>query len=560
MAPDKILLRRMMLALVVVIAIVYWRAPFSEFLNYDDNIYVTNNLHVANGLTFEGIIWSFTSTEYSAWTPVTWLSLALDGSIYGLQPGGFHLTNLLLHAANAALLLLLIHALTRSPSSAFFVALIWCIHPLNVEPVMWISERKGLLSSFFGLLALLQWTRYKQFDDKTAFRRTHWLLALSLLAKPMLITLPALLILLDHWPFQQLNRQSLKRLIMEKRGILTLCVIAAGMAYYSQNASGAVKPSAMFPADQQITTAIGGYFNYFAKTCIPLPISQYSIFYPIPITPDFSRSIAGLAVLQGLLIVCYKCRTSKPAITVGLLWFLCMLIPVIATVKIGIQGPADRYMYFPMIGILIAAWHTFSPLISKWKHPQFWYAGGLTMVVLAQAATTISYTPMWQKSVTLFSHTLAHTRETPLTLNQLGLAYSREGDKATALPFFQRAIDYRELGIALADGLSEQGNTKRAIRRYLDVLRFQPDFARAHNNVAIAYAKEGQSRRAEYHWAEAINHGSAYLEAYENLANSFRQQGFIQQSDTVIQKAIAAAEASGKTNAIARLNTLLSQQ
>ncbi len=550
----------MMLALFVTLAILYWRAPFSEFLNYDDDLYVTNNPHIAQGLSLNSIGWAFTSTEYSAWTPLTWLSLGLDASIHGLRPSGFHLTNLLLHIGNALLLFLLIRKWTLSPWIAFLVAYLWSIHPLHVEPVMWISERKGLLSTFFGLLALLQWSRYKTSPDRKAYILTHVMLALSIMAKPMLITFPALLLLLDHWPFKKLESATIKPLIKEKLGFLIICLLGAWMALYSQDASGAVKPTSLFPADQRLTIAVGGYFDYFIRALIPLPINEYSIFHPIPINPDTGRLFAGLAVVQGLLIVAFKCRHSRPEITVGILWFLGTLVPVMGAVKIGIQGPADRYCYLPLMGGMIALAYALIHLMAISGKPWICLAAGMFVSGFLQPIVTSKYSARWSDSVTLFNHALAATRENPLLLNQIGLAHSRNGDKEKAIPYFQRAIDHRETQLAVGDGQLENGQTAQAIRTYLDVLRFQPDHPRAHNNLAIAYARESLFTKAEHHWTEAINHGNFYLEAYENLAKSFREQGFTNQANIVLLQAIKEATATGSTNEIQRIQSQIVPQ
>ncbi len=549
----------MMLALALVALIVFWRAPFSGFLNYDDDLYVTNNFHVANGLNPGSIAWAFTSTDYSTWTPLTWLSLGLDTTLFNLHPAGYHLTNLLLHIVNSLLLFLLLRRWTGDRVLAFLPALFWTFNPLNVETVMWISERKGLLSTTLGLLALIEWSRFKESGSRKAFQRTHLYLSLSLLAKPMLVTFPAMLLLIDLWPYGCLSVANLGKLIREKLGFILLCTGAGYMAYYSQKASGAVKPDALFPFDIRFPTAVGAYFNYVLKAFLPLPTTSYSIFYPVPVLPDIGRMFAGLAVIQGLLIISFRCLRSRPAVTMGLLWFLGTLVPVIGAVKIGIQAPADRYMYVPLIGLLVAASQFMKEIPQMRRGNPALLIGFLVLIGCLQAGTASRYSAAWKNSISLFEHARRATRPNPLILNQLGLAHSRIGESKIAIHYFEQAIRLRENNLNLADGMAEQGELKSAIRLYHDVLRFQPDHPRAHNNLGIAYARMDEHEKARHHWIEAINHGNAYLKAYDNLATSLIKAGDPDSARAVLTEAIKAAKGSGKTNELQRFTVILDQ-
>ncbi len=363
------------LLLAVVTLWVYWPARQFDFLGYDDPGYFTQNSHVQNGLTWNGVAWAFTSGDAANWHPLTWLSLMLDAELFGQQPAGLHLVNLLLHSANSILVFVLFRRLTAAHWTSGFVAALFALHPLHVESVAWISERKDLLCAFFVLLALLAYGRHVTGDKSQVTRKRNspvlvlspvtshlsrfyflslFFFALALMSKPMAVTLPFLLLLLDFWPLERFSTATLQRLLFEKIPFFALSVAISVVTFIVQKKGDAVETLATFPMGSRIENAFVSYARYFAKTIWPAALAA-----PYPHPGHWPVATVGLSVLLfvGFCLAAFWGARKFPFLFTGWFWFAGMLVPVIGLVQVGMQAMADRYMYLPAIGLfVIFAW------------------------------------------------------------------------------------------------------------------------------------------------------------------------------------------------------------
>jgi tetratricopeptide (TPR) repeat protein len=571
------------------------------YVNYDDSDYVTANTHVQSGLKWENVKWAFQSGHASNWHPLTWISHMLDLQIFGDKPGAQHLVSVGFHIANALLLFLLLRRMTGALWCSFMVATLFALHPLHVESVAWISERKDVLSALFFLLTLVAYVRYAECRRQKAEGRMKqaegasmphaarptdhasrftfhvsassaslWYslallcFALGLMSKPMLVTLPFVLLLLDYWPLHrfQLNTENSKlrtliRLLLEKLPFFALVVASSVVTFIVQRKGGAVSTSISLGA--RVANALVAYVRYIRKTLWP---NDLSILYPHPgHWPAWQ--VAGAAVLLAaicLVVALLACR--RPFAAVGWLWFCGTLVPVIGLVQVGIQSMADRYSYLPLIGLfIILVWG-----ISEWLPQRPWRTPMLVASSLSLLAActllTVRQIQFWRDSETLFGHAVNVTRDNYLAYNNLGfylngqgrtaeamenyrqalkinptyedalnnLGYALAGQKnyAEAIPLYEAALrirpDHVEVHNNLGNALSETGQINEAIRHYLVALQQQPDHADANNNLGIALAMQGKLGEAIPHFLTAIRSNPKYASAHSNLGNAYAVQ------------------------------------
>ncbi len=430
------------------------------FIAYDDGLYVAENPHVASGWSARGVRWAFTSASYADnWHPLTWLSHMLDVELFGLDPGPHHLVNACLHALNAVLLFVALRALTREVWPSALVAALFAVHPLRVESVAWIAERKDLLAGTFWMLALLAYARYARAPSPARYSRVALAFALGLMAKPATVTLPFVLLLLDVWPLGRLQTRipslapthpgtapgetrgpgSGFRILLEKLPLVALAVGASALTLVAQRAGGAI--SSALPFGERCANALESYWVYLRQAVYP---GGLAVFYPHPaiVEPGRSRLIAGLAAGLALAIataLAWRARSRAPWVLVGWLWFLGTLVPMIGLVQVGMQAHADRYTYLPSIGVGIAlvwgaaAWVRARPRLLSFA------ALGAVVVVLVLAFASRRALASWRDSITLFEHALAATEANWVAHNNLGLALGGEGRVDEALPHFEEA-------------------------------------------------------------------------------------------------------------------------
>ncbi|HEX4122440.1 MAG TPA: tetratricopeptide repeat protein [Verrucomicrobiae bacterium] len=502
------------------------------FVNYDDNEYVYDNPIVARGLTLKGLKWAFTSVRANNWHPVTWLSHMLDCQLYALHPAGHHLTNLLLHVGTVIALFLVLREMTGFLWRSAFVAAIFAIHPLRVESVAWISERKDVLSGLFFVLSIWAYVRYaRRPRSLVGYAVLMLLFALGLMSKPMLVTLPLLLLLLDYWPLQR--TESLGKLVLEKLPLLALSAASCGVTLLAQR--GAIQSTDSFSLPLRFENALVSCMVYLRQMAYPAGLA---VFYPYPShLPALEVVLAGV-LIGGISFVAWLLRRKQPWIVVGWLWYLTMLLPVAGIVQVGMQAHADRYTYLPQIGIYIGlTW-----LVAQW-HMRRELVGSLMAVLIAiLMVCAFRQTAYWHDSETLWTHTLACTTGNDMAHNNLGTAFLNEGKVEQAIQQFAAAMEIKpgdaDAHYSLGTALLQSGRVKQAIVQFKAAIQIMPDDADAHYNLALALRQEGNIKGAIAQFQSALKFDPHNAGAEYNLAVALRQVGNVDGAIAHYQKAI----------------------
>ncbi|HET6881381.1 MAG TPA: glycosyltransferase family 39 protein, partial [Pirellulales bacterium] len=438
-------------ALLLATGFVLIRVCLAGFSNFDDPYYVTDNMHVRQGLSPQAIWWAFTSTDVANWHPLTWLSLELDYELFGLSPAGYHLTNLVLHLANTWLLFWTLRVYTGSLGTSAWVAALFGMHPLHVESVAWVTERKDVLSTLFWLLTMLAYHRYARRRSLSRYLIVALLLALGLMAKQMLVTLPCVLLLLDYWPLCRLRlgsaslppscqaetsatpieSSSWQMLVLEKLPLLVLCLACSVLTLIAQSRGGAVSSSAVAPLAYRLMNVTDAYVAYLAKTIWPLNLA---VFYPHTLhRQSVLVAVGNFLVLLAITVWVFRSRRREPYLLVGWCWFLGTLVPVIGLVQVGAQALADRYTYVPLIGIFwMVVWGTDRLVTKRVLSAKLAMALGLTALVSFGACTWVQ-TGYWMDDVILWQHALAVSGPSNQVYDNLSGALLREGRYDDAL-------------------------------------------------------------------------------------------------------------------------------
>ncbi len=535
---------------VIVIATlsVYLPVKGYEFVVYDDSTYVSNNFRVQNGLTLENVLWSFTALEASNWHPLTWISHMTDIQLFGLNPGCHHLTSVFLHLLNTFLLFFWLNMFTGEFWKSSFVAALFAIHPLHVESVAWIAERKDVLSTFFCLLSLLTYSYYCLRNHCR-----HYLLSLlfficALMAKPMVVTLPFVFLLLDYWPlkrfpdlfskiFQSHDKRILRHLLMEKIPFFILASLSCWITLTAQHRT--VASVELFPLIPRLANSIISYTEYLSKTLFPFPLA---VLYPYPRTIYLLKVILCIGVILSISFLVARRIRNKPWLVVGWLWYLGTLAPVIGLVQVGVQGYADRYTYIPLIGLFIMIAWQIPEMTRSWKYKSICLsasAGGILCVLWVFTFFQIRH---WQNSFTLFEHTLKSTSENYVAHNNLGFSLAEKGNYNQAIVHYREAIrilpsfsySLENLGFILY----KQGNYEEATHYYQRAINFNSNSERSYYMLGNIYFEQKQINNAIVHYAKAIKIRQDYVEAMTNLAISLTFIGKSDESLALFKEAI----------------------
>ena len=455
------------------------------FLQYDDGTYVERNPNIQHGLSVSTVAWAFTTTRAANWHPLTWLSHALDWSLYGASPRGHHLSSLVLHAANVVLLFLLLDRMTGALFPSALTAALFAVHPLHVESVAWIAERKDVLSTLFWLLSTWAYVAYAEAPGKGRLVRVVVLMAVGLLAKPMLVTLPLTFLLLDAWPLERTDL-GWRSLLVEKLPLFALSAAAGVTTFFAQRAGGAVASLSRFPLEDRVANAIRSYAAYLGKTVWPRGLAA---FYPHPTALSAAAVALAAAMLIAVTAIAVKVRRRHPYVLTGWLWYVVTLLPVIGIVQVGNQGMADRYTYVPLIGIFVGVSWTVAALTAK---APMRGAIPAVAIVLALGALTHAQAAVWHDSVTLFESALASTPRNATALINLGAGLEARGKKSEAMSRYEEALrldsENRVAHNRIAGLLAAQGRLDEAAGHYQNVLRGNPKDPETLNNLGIALA------------------------------------------------------------------------
>ena len=520
--------RTIALLLALLTVLVYLPVRHAGLVVFDDPIYV-GDPHVRAGLTWAGVKWALTTFHASNWHPLTWLSHMLDASLFGADAGKQHLVNVWLHAANAILLFLLLMRMTKKMWPAAFVAALFALHPLHVESVAWLSERKDVLSTFFGLLALLAYSRYAEKSkvqspkSKVWYAWTFGLFALSLMAKPMLVTLPFVMLLLDAWPMGRIQilgisgtdaptRQhatrntNLSRVAIEKLPFLALTVASCVVTFLAQRGEAVVSLEQR-PLGLRLENAVVSYVEYLGKMLWP---AKLAVIYPLPIQiPAWQIGLAAIALIF-ISLFAWATRKNAPCLLIGWLWFLGTLVPVIGLVQVGGQALADRYTYVPLIGMFVAAAYGIDQLIARFRIPRPAASMAAAAVLVASLVATEYQLQFWQDSQKLFAHALAVTKDNAIAHINLGVALEQENRRPEARAEYRKAIEIEpnrfQARNNLANLLASMGRREEAYREYQEALRLNPGAAVTHINFATLLAEMGRFEDAlnEYRTAAQL--------------------------------------------------------
>ncbi len=506
---------------------VYGSVGHYDFVNYDDDIYLLNNDRLHDGLTVENAMWAVTTFHHSNWHPVTWLSWMLDVSLFGFSPGVFHIGNALLHAVNAWLIYGLFTLLTGARKPSFVVAALFAIHPLHVESVAWISERKDLLSTLFWLLTTLAYVHWTKRPSGARYALILSLFLLGLMAKPMLVTLPFTLILLDYWPLGRLaKREDLLARFREKWLLFVGVAASIVITYRAQQAGGALRDVSALPILTRVENSIVAYTDYLFHTIWPMNLS--------PFYPYLDEEILGLqAVLAGLPLVVITAFAvtqvrRRPYILFGWLWYLGTLVPVIGLIQVGEQAMADRYTYVPLLGIFVAA--TWALWERCEQSPRGLNVFLTTSAIACAALTTAAalQASYWKDSIQLFEHAVSVSENNHVAHNNLGVALQAAGEPGSE-SHFRRAL---EIQPGNADALSnlgsaslERGAFKEATAYYLDALQFRAADADAYANLGASLLPQGRYEEALGAYSQAVILRPEDMRIRVGLGNAYLQAG-----------------------------------
>jgi protein O-mannosyl-transferase len=536
------------LFLVVITLAVYWPVQNYGFVDFDDDLYVSENPHIQEGLTLKSITWafSFSEKEGTYWQPVTWLSHALDCQLYGLQPGKHHLTSLMFHMANSLLLFMVFKWMTGAFWRSAFAAALFAIHPINVDSVAWVAERKNVVSTFFWMLTMLSYVYYTKKPALGRYLLTFLLYVLGLLTKPMLVTLPFVLLLLDYWPLKrffygqlsgnenggrsktempEFKRFSLFHLIVEKIPFFILSGLSTGLSALSVQEKASL--ATLVPMDLRISNALVSYVKYIGNMIWPQGLT---VFYPYPRMVPAWETIGALFLLVCVSVLAIRSVKRVPYFIIGWLWFLGTLVPVLGLVQTGLwPAMADRFAYVPLIGLfMIFAWGV-PQICQNWRHRTICISASAVILLLILTTVTWKQLGYWKNSITLFEHNLRFTSNNDVAHNNLGIALGKQGRTEEAFKHFLLAIqinpDYENAHYNLGKTLDKRGHTEEAIEHLLLALRINPNYVEAHNNLGVALNKQGRADEAIKHFLLAIQINPDYVEAQYNLGNALNKQG-----------------------------------
>jgi Tfp pilus assembly protein PilF len=507
--------------------LVYLPVTHSGFINYDDDDYVTNNQVVKDGLTFAGIKWAFTTVHASNWHPLTWLSHMTDCELFATNAAAHHFVNVLFHAANAVLLFVLLLRLTNALWPAAFVAALFAWHPLHVESVAWIAERKDVLSTFFALLALLSYANYVKANCRRSFWSALVFFALGLMAKPMLVTLPFVLLLLDYWPLQRFPLSAFRfPLLLEKIPFFALTAVSCLVTFYAQRNGDAVVSLAKVSLSYRLENAATAYAGYLQKIFWP---EKLAVIYPLPDKISAPAVAVAVAVLVLISAGAWSARKRSPYLIVGWLWFLGMLVPVIGLVQVGGAALADRYTYLPATGIFLAVAFGARELAGRLQFPKIILPAASVLILGACLFLTEKQLGYWRDSETLFTRTLAVTKNNDVAHVNLGVAFEQEGKLNDALAEYRAAEKLApgryQIHNNLGNLLDNLGQPDAALSEYREAIRLDSKPPFLHDSLGIVLVEFGRFAEAMNEFTNAAQLDPAYPWPHFAMAKALLKQG-----------------------------------
>jgi protein O-mannosyl-transferase len=537
------------LSLTLVTFAVFYQVHSFGFVNYDDSNFISENPHVRSGLSWENIKWSFTAVYHTYWQPLTWLSYMLDCTLFGLNAGAFHLINVFIHVANTILLFLVLSRMTRGIWQSAFVAGLFALHPLHVESVAWVAERRDVLSTLFWLLTILFYARYAGRPSAGRYFAAVTVFILGLLSKPMLVTLPFVLLLLDYWPLLRFStkgghlerdrgqKTSLKWLIIEKVPFIILSAIASAVTFLTTLDVGAV---ALIPLKERILNAICSYLIYIEKMFWPVNLA---VFYPHPFNNlTVGQVAAAILILLAISVLVIRLAAGRRYLLTGWFWYLGTLVPVIGFIQVGNQAIADRYSYITLIGLFIIIAWGMPDLLAKWRYRKIVLVSSAIMVISAMSICTYFQLRHWRNSLTLFRHALDVTENNYIAhLKMAESLYEQQRlDEAVTeyQKYFQIIPNDPDALNAYGIILGRLGRYDEAVKYLTKALQMKPDFADAHANIGYALIIQGNIDEAAVHLSKALQLDPNFALAHYRFGNILLQRGRINEAITHFEKAL----------------------
>ena len=542
---DKSWAALVCVALAAATLVVFWGARQCQFVNYDDPAYIASNEAIQHGLTAQSVRWAFQTGAASNWHPLTWLSHMADVDLYGMEPAAHHLTSVLLHAINGVMLFLILRRMTGALWRSAFVAAVFALHPLRVESVVWVSERKDVLSTLFWMLTVWAYVRHaEKFKVQGSMFKVFYGLSLvffafGLMSKPMLVTLPFVLLLLDYWPLARLPL-GMAGLVKEKIPFFILAVASSVVTFLVQRHGGAVSSLTGVPVGARVGNAFISYVRYVAKMFWPARLSPL---YPHPGYWPWWEVGGAVVLMAAVTAWVIRRARSQPYLLVGWFWFVGMLAPTIGLVQVGIQSMADRYSYVASVGLLIMlTWGA-----ADWMGTHRWVLATAAALALgACAILTTRQVAFWRTSETLFTHAVEVTDNNYLAYNNLGFDFSNRGEMERAMVYFQKALDinsnYDEAHNNLGYALAALGRDQEATNEYIKALSLNPRLTEAHNNLGIALGHLGLSDAGIHEYQVALEENPRHAGAHNNLGVALAMRGQLDEAIAQFRLSIACQE------------------
>lgn len=553
------------LILLISTALIYERVLECGFTNYDDPNYIVKNSHVTTGLSAGNVAWAFTTGHASNWHPLTWISHMLDCQLFGLNPAGHHLANLLFHLFDVLLLFAVMRRMTGALWRSACVAALFAWHPLHVESVAWLSERKDVLSALFWLLAMWTYLGYvkrlavRDPGAKSYYALTLFFFVCGLMSKPMVVTLPFAFLLMDYWPLARIpggqtaefdsgtttehgfGQLSFSRAVLEKTPMLALALAASVVTFLVQQHGGAVSSLETIPLPERAENALVAYVRYLGKLFCP---ANLSIYYPFQHDLPAWQWAGAILLLAAISWLAIAWRQRHPFFITGWLWFVGTLVPVIGLVQVGMQSMADRYMYLPSIGLFIAVVWGAGEIIQRRPVFRIPAMAAGTAALAACVVLTVVQTAYWRNSITLFSHAILVTKDNVVAYVNLGEAYDAEGRSAEAKQEFMKALQINPESASTLNGMgavyAHGGNRSDAVKYFESALRKQPFFGDAHYNLGNVLAGEGKYAEAAEQYAEAVRAKPESADAHNNLGAMLFKLGRLDEAKKEFQLALKA--------------------
>jgi len=559
--------------LVTSVLLVYWQVLNSDFVNYDDPMYVTENEHVQAGLTWKGVVWAFSGGYASNWHPVTWLSHMADCELFGLNPCRHHLTSLLLHIANTLLLFFVLKKMTGAMGASGFAAAVFALHPLHVQSVAWVAERKDVLSTLFWLLTMWTYVSYVRRRGALRYLLSLGLFALGLMSKPMLVSLPVVMLILDYWPLNRFrqgrpcdieDRKSLTffGLVLEKVPFFILAAASSFITFMVQRKSGAVIALDKLGFGERLCNGVVSYAVYIIKTFIPDRLAVYYPYFPVPAWQVIGAAMLLIAITAAVFV------SRRRYLISGWLWYMVTLVPVIGLVQVGSQSRADRYMYVPMTGLLIMIAWGVSDIATRLHLRKYRLVPAASLCIASLMVCAWFQVGYWHDSFTLLTNTLKVTEENHIAHLNLGNVLLKQGKTEETIDHYKKAVEINpefvdarfNLGVALlldnrpaeaieqydkllkmgkeswklhfymANALAKRGQIDEALEHYRIALEKNPNDFEIHNNMALALVEKGNFDEAVEQFKIALAIKPDSPEVHYNLGNALKKQGRVEEA------------------------------